>query len=74
MCACVATPLSLNGSENRTWCSKGLLLFRNREVFVKGRLHYHHLSRKTIVHCNIFIIQRFLLKRSFVIRGSTVHV
>ena len=39
MCACVATPLSLNGSENRTWCSKG------REVFVKGRLHYHHLIK-----------------------------
>ena len=58
MCACVATPLSLNGSENRTWCSKGLLLFRNREVFVKGRLHYHHLSRKTSQYIAIFSLYK----------------
>ena len=63
MCACVATPLSLNGSENRTWCSKGLSLFCNREVFVKGRLHYHHLNRKTsryIAHyAEVFVKEKF---------------
>ena len=79
--ACTSTSghahFSLNGSKKRckkaSWSEKSFRYFVTEKFSLQGGLFSLKKWGNELVHLIFFIIKRFPLKRSSVIRGFTVH-